>query len=260
MRLSVAIVCKNSADTIGRTLESVKDLADEIVAVDSGSTDATLDMLRGANARIIESDWLGYVKTKQLALEACSGEWVLALDSDESPLPELTESIKAALDAPASHTGFILNRKVFVNNKPLNHAWQPEWRLRLVRQGLYRWQGLDPHDHLAPIDKAEPIGRLTGDLRHDSISTWPEFIAKQGRHAEVMATSMLADGKTPSRFKLLTSPAAAFLKQMLLRRAFLDGKDGFLAAKATAKATKLKHQALFRLYNDTNQPNQPRQR
>jgi len=248
MRLSIAIVCKNSAATIGRTLDSVADLPDEIIAIDSGSTDTTLDLLRAANATIIESDWLGYVKTKQLALEACTGDWILALDSDESLLPELADSIRTFLNNPGPNTGFTLNRKVFVDSVPLNHAWQPERRLRLVKAGLYHWQGLDPHDNLTPINKTEPIGKLAGDLRHDSVSTWPEFLAKQARHAETMAASMLATGKTPSRFKLLTSPTAAYLKQILLRRAFLDGRNGFLAAKATARATKLKHQALFRLH------------
>lgn len=254
MRLSVAIVCKDSASTIGRTLESVRDLADEIVAVDSGSTDATLDMLRGADARIIESEWLGYVKTKQLALDSCKGDWILALDSDESPLPELLESIKAALESPGQHTGFEVNRKVFVHSKALNHAWQPEHRLRLVKRGLFRWQGLDPHDHLAPIDPNESISRLRGDLRHDSISTWPEFLDKQQRHAETMARSMLAEGRKPSLIKLLTSPAAALLKQLILRQAFLDGPDGFRAAFATATATKLKHKALFRLSKGPGNP------
>ncbi|MEO0631963.1 MAG: glycosyltransferase, partial [Planctomycetota bacterium] len=88
MKLSVAIVCKNNADTIGRTLDSVRHLDDsmEIVAVDSGSTDDTKPMLREAGARVIESDWLGFVKTKNKALAECTGEWVLALDSDESVL------------------------------------------------------------------------------------------------------------------------------------------------------------------------------
>ena len=254
MRLSVSIVCKNSADTIGRTLDSVRGLADEIVAVDSGSTDATIDMLRTAGARVIESPWLGYVKTKQLALEHCTGDWVLAIDSDESPLPELIKCIEAALDCPGQHTGFMVNRKVFVHGKPLNHAWQPEWRLRLIQRGLYRWQGLDPHDHLAPIDPDESIHKLLGDLRHDSISTWPEFIEKQHRHAETMARSMLAEGRRPSRLKLLTSPTGALLKQLILRHAFLDGVDGIRAALATAQATKLKHQALFRLASKADIP------
>ncbi len=254
MRLSVSIVCKNSADTIGRTLDSVRGLADEIVAVDSGSTDATIDMLRAAGARVIESPWLGYVKTKQLALEHCTGDWVLALDSDESPLPELVKCIEAALDCPGQHTGFMINRKVFVDDTPLNHAWQPEWRLRLVLRGHYRWAGLDPHDHLVPVNPDGSVHMLRGDLRHDSISTWDEFLAKQARHAETMARSMLAEGRGPSRLKLLTSPPGAFFKQLILRRAFLDGIPGLRAAHATARATRLKHEALFRLAQEGQTP------
>lgn len=260
MRLSVAIVCKNSAETIGRTLDSVRGLADEIVAVDSGSTDETLDLLRSAGARVIESEWLGYVRTKQLALESCRGEWVLALDSDESLLSALQESVRAALDDPGGCTGFRVNRKVFVDGKPLNHAWQPEWRLRLVRKDLYRWTGLDPHDHLAPIEPGERIGRLDGDLRHDSVGTWPAFLAKQERHAETMARSMLAEGKSPKAFKRLTSPAGALLKQLILRRAFLDGADGVRAALATAQATRLKHRALRRLAEEARNTPDARRR
>lgn len=254
MRLSVAIVCKDSASTIGRTLASVRGLADEIVAVDSGSTDTTIPLLEAAGARIIPSPWLGYVRTKQLALDHCTGDWVLALDSDESVLSDLARCIRAVLDCPGPHTGFLVNRKVYVNDKPLNFAWQPEWRLRLVARGRYRWAGLDPHDHLEPIDPDESTHRLKGNLRHDSVSTWPAFLDKQARHAETMARSMLAEGKSPSRFKLLTSPAAAYFKQLVLRRAFLDGTPGLRAAHATARATKLKHQALFRLSSETKSP------
>lgn len=254
MRLSIAIVCKDSGATIGRTLDSIRGLGDEIVAVDSGSTDNTIALLEAAGARIIRSPWLGYVKTKQLALDHCTGDWVLALDSDESPQPELVSCIRAALDCPGVHTGFLVNRKVFVNDRPLNFAWQPEWRLRLIARGRYRWAGLDPHDHLDPIDPDESVHRLSGDLRHDSVSTWPEFLAKQARHAETMARSMLAEGRKPSRLKLLTSPVGAYLKQLLLRRAFLDGVPGFRAAHATARATRLKHEALFRLANEPRTP------
>src|SRR4029077_4245626 len=87
--LSVAIVCKDNAATIGRTLDSVRGLAGEIVAVDSGSTDGTIGMLDAAGARVIRSEWLGHVKTKQKAMEACTRDWVLCLDSDESLEPEL---------------------------------------------------------------------------------------------------------------------------------------------------------------------------
>jgi glycosyltransferase involved in cell wall biosynthesis len=113
--LSVAIVCCNNAATIGRTLESVRGMAREIVAVDGGSTDGTLDLLAQHNARIVSSPWLGHVRTKQLALDHCAGPWVLCLDSDESAEPELRRSIERVLasEIAADVAGFEINRKVF---------------------------------------------------------------------------------------------------------------------------------------------------
>ncbi|MEM8757687.1 MAG: glycosyltransferase family 2 protein [Planctomycetota bacterium] len=251
MRLSVAIVCKNNAETIGRTLDSVAGLADEIVAVDSGSTDQTIPMLEAAGARVIRSDWLGFVKTKNKALAECDGDWVLALDSDESVLPELAESIRAALDEPAERDGFLVNRKVFYRGRPLNHAWQPEWRLRLVRRGLFHWIGLDPHDHLAPIGEARRIARLAGDLRHDSIDRgFAVFLEKQARHARTMAGSMHAEGQRGSVGKLVTRPPMAMIKQIVLKRCFLDGTPGWLAAGSVAVSTAMKYAVLLEKTHD----------
>lgn len=250
MRLSVAIVCKNNADTIGRTLDSVRHLDDdmEIVAVDSGSTDDTIPMLREAGARVIESDWLGFVKTKNKALDACTGEWVLALDSDESVVPELAEAIKQAIAEPGDRAGFLINRKVFYRGEPLNFAWQPEWRLRLVRRERFHWIGLDPHDHLAPIDGTEQIARLAGDLRHDSIEGgFGLFLEKQARHARTMAQSMHAEGRRGSVWKLVTSPVGAFVKQAIVKQAWRDGRAGWMAAASTAAGTLMKHAALLEL-------------
>ncbi|MEO1534071.1 MAG: glycosyltransferase family 2 protein [Planctomycetota bacterium] len=250
MKLSVAIVCKNNADTIGRTLDTVRHLADgmEIVAVDSGSTDDTIPMLREGGARVIESDWLGFVKTKNKALAKCTGEWVLALDSDESVLPELAEAIQHAIAEPGDRAGFLVNRKVFYRGEPLNFAWQPEWRLRLVRRERFHWIGLDPHDHLAPIDGTEQIARLAGDLRHDSIEDgFGLFLEKQARHARTMAASMHAEGRTGSVWKLVTSPVGAFVKQAIVKQAWRDGRAGWMAAASTAAGTLMKHAALLEL-------------
>lgn len=248
MRLSVAIVCKNNADTIGRTLDSVRGLIGsmEIVAVDSGSTDETIPMLHEAGARVIESEWLGFVATKNKALDACTGEWVLALDSDESVLPELAEAIKVALAEPGERAGFLVNRKVFYRGEPLNFAWQPEWRLRLVRRELFHWIGLDPHDHLAPKADTQQIARLAGDLRHDSIEGgFGLFLEKQARHARTMAASMHAEGRRGSVWKLVTSPVGAFCKQAIGKQAWRDGRAGWMAAASTAAGTLMKHAALL---------------
>ena len=180
--LSVAIVCKDNEATIGRTLDSVRGLADVVLAVDSGSTDGTLDLLAGADARVVHQAWLGHVRQKQRALELCDTDWVLCLDSDESVEPALRASIERALaaDDPAIDA-YEVNRKVWYAGRALEHAWQPEWRLRLVRRGRAAWGGYDPHDELRTTDPGARTARLPGDLRHDSISTISAFLAKQGR-------------------------------------------------------------------------------
>lgn len=244
MPLSVSIVCKNSESTIGRTLESVAGLATEIVAVDSGSTDGTIALLEQHKARIIRSPWLGYVKTKQLALDSCSQPWVLCLDSDESPEPELAVAIRKAVESGTA-SGYRVNRKVYYRDKPLNHAWQPEWRLRLVRKDRAFWTGLDPHDRLELREGSTE--NLAGSLRHDSISTFTEFMAKQARHAQTMASSMHAEGQRGSVWKLVTSPPSAFLKQLVLKQAWRDGWPGWLAAASVGASAAMKYMALIEM-------------
>jgi glycosyltransferase involved in cell wall biosynthesis len=246
--LSAAIVCRDSERTIGRTLDSVAGLAAEIVALDSGSTDGTIGILERSGARVVRVAWQGHVATKQQALDACTLAWVLALDSDESLTPRLRASIEQALsrDDPAL-AGYEVNRVVYYRGRPLRHAWQPEWRLRLVRRGAARWTGLDPHDTLALVQSDAPrrVGRLDGALRHDSIETFAAFLGKQARHAEVMAASLHAAGRNGSPMRLLLSPPGAFLKQIVLKGAWRDGWPGWLAAASTAAGSLMKHAILI---------------
>lgn len=255
--LSIAIVCKDNADTIGRVLDSVSGLAREIVAVDSGSSDGTIDQLRGAGARVIESDWLGHVKTKQKALQACESEWALCLDSDEPVMPDLRASIECCVDKNnPSVVGARVNRKVWYSpgqrggepGRFLNHAWQPEWRLRLVRRQRARWAGLDPHDKLeVGRDPGQTVIDLPGTLRHDSFATFTEQLAKEATYARLMAQSLHASGARGSRLRVLTSPPGALLKQLIIKQAWRDGVPGFLAAGSTAASTLMKHMALLEI-------------
>jgi hypothetical protein len=249
--LSVAIVCRNNQSTIGRTLDSVRALAAEIIAVDSGSTDQTIPMLEAAGARVIHSPWLGHIKTKQLALESCTRAWILCLDSDESPEPELAAAIRSALtgEGPADPVpaGYRVNRMVWYRGRALRHTWQPEWRLRLVQRGTARWTGLDPHDVLSLINPADRAGDLPGVLRHDSFASFEEHFRKQVQHAATMARSLHAAGKRGSRLRLVISPPGAFIKQLVLKRGFLDGRAGWLAAATTAAGTLIKHGVLLEL-------------
>ncbi len=254
MPLSIAIVCRSNAATIGRTLESVAGLADEIVAVDSGSTDGTIELLERHNARVIRSPWLGHVKTKQMALDACGGEWVLCLDSDESLDAALTAAIRRVMsDDDPTIAAAAVNRKVYYRDRQLNHAWQPEWRVRLVRRGRYRWGGLDPHDAMEPVPGAGGREvRLAGTLRHDSISTFAEFLAKQAEHARTMAESLHRAGRRGSVLRLMTSPPGAFFKQIVLKQAWRDGWPGWLAAASSAAGALMKHAVLIEMSAGTD--------
>lgn len=255
--LSAAIVCKNNRETLERTLASLAPIVNaEILAVDSGSTDGTLELLARFNARVLRTHWRGHVATKQLALELASqtaegtprGEdhWVLSIDSDESVEPELAQAIRDVIARNDPRVrGARVRRVVYYRDRPLNHVWQPEWRLRLVRTGAARWGGLDPHDKLDLLSGNSLD--LPGVLRHDSIGTFGEFFEKQMVHARTMARSMAREGRRGSVLKLCTSPAGAFLKQVVLKSAWRDGWPGWLAAASTAAATLAKHAALIEI-------------
>ncbi len=246
--LSIAIVCKNSRATIAPVLESVRGLGREIVAVDSGSTDGTIEMLEAAGARIVRTEWKGHIATKQMALELCEQPWILSIDSDEPVLDDLAASIRTALNQndPAV-AGYRVNRKVWYLGEPLNHAWQPEWRLRLVRKGKARWGGINPHDKLDVLPGAGRVEDLSGTLRHDSFVNMADYLTKQVGHSRVSAISLLAAGRHGSYGRLLISPAGAFFKQLVLRGAWRDGWRGWCAAGATGVATAMKHLILIEL-------------
>lgn len=256
--LSVAIVCKNNIATIGRTIESVRGVAGEIVAVDSGSTDGTIELLEAAGVRVIRSRWLGHVKTKQLALEACTGEWILCLDSDESLDETARDWVKRiTLGQDEGADGFWVNRVVYYQGTPLRHAWQPEWRLRLVRRGRAHWTGLDPHDQLVLTSSGSRQEQVPGFVRHDSIDTWSSFLVKQAQHARTMAASLHAAGTKPSYARLIVSPLGAFVKQFVFKQAWRDGWLGWMAAVSAATGAAMKHMTLFELARGGTPPVAP---
>ncbi|GJM20033.1 MAG: putative glycosyltransferase [Phycisphaeraceae bacterium] len=245
--ISVAIVCKDSARTIEAVLASVSGWVAEIVAVDSGSTDGTIETLERYGARVIRSDWLGHVKTKQKALEACAQAWVLCLDSDEPVEQDLRQSIESFVRADGRGAdGAMVNRKIWYAGRFLDHAWQPEWRLRLVRARKAAWGGHDPHDKLELTGGGE-VEKLAGTLRHESFVTFADQFAKDSGYARMMAANLHAAGARGSRLRCVTSPIGAFAKQMLVKQAWRDGRAGWLAALATASATLQKHAMLLEL-------------
>lgn len=245
--LSITIVCRDNERTLPRVLGSIEGLASEVIALDSGSRDGTVGLLERAGARVIHQPWLGYVRQKQAALERCGQPWVLHLDSDESLEPELRRSVEEALrrDDPGV-SGYEMNRRVWYAGVSLNYCWQPEYRLRLVRRGTARWDGVDPHDALRLIDPARGrVERLRGDMRHDSIESIGLFLEKQASHARTSAEAQHARGRRGRVLSLVLAPTGEFLKQLVWRSGWRDGWRGWVAASASAVSAAMKHAELI---------------
>ncbi|MEM9559070.1 MAG: glycosyltransferase family 2 protein [Planctomycetota bacterium] len=255
--VSAAIVCKDAARTIERTIDSLQGWTRSVVAIDSGSTDGTLEFLRRRGVRVIEHEWLGHVRTKQMALSEAAGlegtAWVLSLDADESVGAELRSAVLELVARDDAETvGARVNRKIWYRGRFLEHAWQPERRLRLVRadaarRGTVRWGGLDPHDALRADRDAGRVVDLAGTLRHDSFELFADQLAKDTAYARMMAQNLHDSGVRGKRLRCVTSPIGAFAKQMVVKRAWRDGAAGWLAALATASATLQKHAMLLEL-------------
>jgi glycosyltransferase involved in cell wall biosynthesis len=232
--LSISIISRNEEDNLQRCLQSVGGLAREIVVVDSGSSDATLDVAKFFGARVHHQEWLGFRDQKNVALELCSQPWVLALDCDEEPSPELKQSIIDffARGDNERYAGAEMARKVFFMGRWINHGdWYPDRKLRLFRRDAGRWGGSPEHDKIV---LQGPLTRLPGDLLHYSFRDISHYVSKINVYSDVFLERQKAEGKGWSLTANLTRPLWRFFRAYFLRRGFLDGFPGLWIAISTA--------------------------
>jgi glycosyltransferase involved in cell wall biosynthesis len=246
VKISATVVCGNEEANIAACLESVR-WCDELVVVDSLSSDRTAEIARGYTERVIQRPWAGYVAQKQFALEQAAGDWVLSLDADERCTPELRDSIRASLPEADARglAGFEVRRHVFYLGRWIDHGgWYPDWKLRIVRRGRARWTGVDPHDRL---EADGPVGRLHADLVHHTYRDFAEHLRTVDRFASVVADEWRKEGRRFSLLDAVLHPPAKFLECYVWKRGFLDGWPGFVIAATSAfyvfaKQVKLREQ------------------
>lgn len=239
-RLSVAIIARDEADRIEAALASVRDIADEIVVLDSGSTDDTVARARAAGAQVHCVDWPGHVEQKNRALRLCRGAWVLSIDADERLDPELAQAVAAVVRAepPGPLVGYEIARLSWWMGAPIRHGtWYPDRRLRLVRRERGRWAGLDPHDRLQ-VDG--PVGVLPGQLHHHPYRSLGEHLAVIDRYTAIAARSLRAAGRPVRPVDVLVRPFLHFVKAYLLKAGFRDGVRGVCLAWLGASYVALK--------------------
>src|SRR5262245_36959531 len=207
MPLSVTIITHNAASQLETCLASVA-FAEEVVVVDSGSTDGTIELAARLGARVIRKEWLGFGPQKQFAVDSAKHDWVLGLDADEALSPELRESIVAELNAPRGWVYSMPRCNRFLGRWLRHGEGYPDWCVRLFHRKHARWGDETVHEK---VNTEQPVLRLRGDLLHDSAESLERYLDKQNRYTSLQAESLRAAGRRASLLQLAFSPLLRFI-------------------------------------------------
>jgi glycosyltransferase involved in cell wall biosynthesis len=243
MTLSVCIITFNEEANITRTLKSVVGFADEIIVVDSGSTDSTLALAQAHGAKVFTEPWRGFAAQKNSALAKATGDWILSLDADEEVSPELAAAIRTLLkDAQQPQfTGYKMNRRNMYLKRWLKHSgYYPDPKLRLIKRGSAEFELRAVHED---IKMPGPLGHLQGDLIHHAYPTLESFIEHANRYSSLGA-QMVVDEKGRVRFSFINivlRPLVRFLYTYIFRLGFLDGREGLLVLMTHASYVSWKY-------------------
>jgi glycosyltransferase involved in cell wall biosynthesis len=224
------MICRDEARTIGRALAAAAEVADEIVVVDSGSADGTVEIARRYTPHVHHQPWLGYAAQKNLAIERTTGEWVLSLDADEIVEPDLAREVRAIVDRPGGPVGYRIPRRLIFLGRAIRHGgWWPDLVLRLFRRGAGRFEPRLVHEALRVEG---PVGRTRGALRHESHPSLEAYLDAMNRYSSLAAAEMTGRGGPSAAWlsgpALLGRPLATFLYRYVLLAGFLDGRPGLI--------------------------------
>lgn len=240
--LSLCVITRDAGEELAACLASVP-FAAEIVIVDSGSRDDTLEIARRFGARVFEQPFLGFGAQKNFAVSKAAHDWVLCLDADERVTPALGEAVTRALSRgqPDAAAYAMARRNRFLGRWLAHGEGYPDWNTRLFDRRRARWSQDAVHEHVV-ADGA--VARLEGDLLHCSAESIETYIAKQNRYTTLQAQAMHARGEHAGAGRMLLSPLTRFVRFYVLRLGFLDGAAGFAHIAIGAFASFLKYAKL----------------
>lgn len=246
--LSIVILTRNEARNIVDCVRSAR-FADEIVVLDSGSTDGTPELARAEGAKVsTSSDWPGFGPQKNRALALATGDWVFSLDADETITQSLRDAILAAVRSPGAHQAFAVDRTSSYCGQVIRHAgWSPDWIVRLFRRDAARFSDDLVHERVLVQGS---VGRLRGDLLHRSFPDFESVLDKVNRYSTAGARSLAQRGKRASPAKAVGHGLWAFLRTYVLQRGFLDGAMGLALAVSNAEGTYYRYLKLWLLQRE----------
>jgi glycosyltransferase involved in cell wall biosynthesis len=244
IQISVVIITFNEERNIARCLSSVKDIADDIVVVDSFSKDATAHICESLGARFVQHKFDGHIEQKNWAITQAKYSYVLSLDADECLDEQLKKSIQEVKEN-WNFDAYEMNRLTNYCGKFIRHCgWYPDKKLRLWDSRKGKWGGTNPHDKYELVDRSAKVGFLKGDLLHYSFYTIEEHYKQVNYFTDIMSKALFNSGKRASLLSLFLNPTVKFLHAYFLRLGFLDGYYGFIVCKISAYATYLKYSKL----------------
>ena len=249
MKISFCIITLNEEENLSRCLGSIAELADEIVILDSGSTDRTAEIARAHDARFEVQPWLGYVGQKNAVLNRATHDWIFSIDADEALSPELAAEIRQIKNSgpPADVSGYSMPRCVQYEGRWIRHGdWYPDRLTRLFRRDRARFAGGKVHERLEVSGKVIP---LSGDLYHFSFRDAADHWARCEKYARLWAESQAEANRSCGPFSPFSHAAFRFCRAYFLRRGFLDGARGFRIAWYAAREVHLKYSLLRRAVN-----------
>ncbi|MBI3802817.1 MAG: glycosyltransferase family 2 protein [Nitrospirae bacterium] len=242
--ISVTVITRDEAGEIDACLSSVA-WADEIVVVDSGSTDRTVEIAKRFTGKVFHHPWEGYARQKNWAVAQASHDWILSLDADERVSPALREEIERAIGAPSPAAGYLIPRKNFFLGHWIRHGgWSPDYVLRLFQRKEGRF--LDRKVHEA-VSVDGPVGRLKTPLEHYTYRSLEAYFERMERYSTLAAEELFERGKKANALDLTLRPWTTFIRMYLLRLGFLDGWDGFLLARLYSRYTYFKYAKLAQM-------------
>ncbi|WP_298761031.1 glycosyltransferase family 2 protein [uncultured Psychroserpens sp.] len=247
IKISGVIITFNEERNIENCITSLIDVVDEILVVDSYSTDRTKAICEHHNVRFIEQEFLGYIEQKNFALGQAAFDYVVSLDGDESLSEQLQKSI-INLKTNWKFDGYYCNRFNNFCGQWIKYSdWYPNKKLRVFDRRKAAWKGINPHDEVQ-LHETSKTGHLKGDILHLTYQSYSEFNQKTEHFSTIAAKSYYDLGKKAPVWKIMFNPFWAFFKSYFLRLGFLDGFNGYVICKQTANITFLKYSKLRELY------------
>jgi glycosyltransferase involved in cell wall biosynthesis len=248
-QISVVIIAYNEEKNIGRCIDSVLAVADDIVVVDSFSTDATEAICRAKGARFVKHAFEGHIEQKNWAITQAKYPYILSLDADEALDTTLQKSILAA-KAKWTADGYTMNRLTNYCGTWIRHCgWYPDTKLRLWDSRKGEWQGINPHDRYTLTAPGAKAAFLEGDILHYSYYTREDHYKQVNYFTDILAREYHKRGRSAPLYKLVLNPVAKFLHDYVLKMGFLDGQAGFTISRISAYATWLKYAKLRKMYH-----------